>query len=87
MTNLTKKVYPLAYFFYDGTLVEDLRLYKPGGFHPVHLGDTFSKCPGSDQPRYRVLQKLGQGAFSTVWLAQDMADHECVMVPKALVWS
>jgi len=84
--HLTEKMYPLplADFFCDGNLVEDLRSYKPGGFHPVHLGDVFSICPGSDQPRYRVLQKLGQGAFSTVWLAQDMADHEYTMFPKHL---
>ena len=44
----------------------------------MHLGDIFSTCPGSDRPRYRVLQKLGQGEFSTVWLAQDMADNEYV---------
>jgi serine/threonine protein kinase len=78
------KPLPLADFFCDGTDVENLRSYKPGGFHPVHLGDTFSMCPGSDRPRYRVLQKLGQGAFSTVWLAQDMADHEYVIFAKHL---
>jgi len=71
----------LAAFYCNGNLVENMRSYRPGGFHPVHLGDIFSTCPGSDQPRYRVLQKLGQGEFSTVWLAQDMADHEYVGVP------
>ena len=38
----------------------------------------------SDRPRYRILQKLGQGAFSTVWLAQDMADHKYVVFSKHL---
>ena len=57
----------------------------PGRFQHVHLGDTFSMCPASDRPRYKVFQKLGQGAFSTVWIAQDMADHEYyVMFPKHL---
>jgi len=74
----------LADFYFNGNLVEDMGSYRPGGFHPVHLGDIFSTCPGSDQPRYRVLQKLGQGKFSTVWLAQDMADREYVDVPWLL---
>jgi serine/threonine-protein kinase SRPK3 len=39
--------------------------YRKGGFHPVHLDDTFK----SD--RYRVIHKLGHGGFATVWLARD----------------
>ena len=87
--NPTQRLRPFLYGGHGGDLVEDMRSYKPGGFHPVHLGDTFSLCPGSDRPRYRILQKLGQGALSTVWLAQDMADHEYVVFFKALVrnWS
>lgn len=38
--------------------------YKPGGYHPVQVGDVFHQ-------RYRVVQKLGWGHFSTVWLATD----------------
>ncbi|KAF4553468.1 Protein kinase domain-containing protein 19 [Elsinoe fawcettii] len=38
--------------------------YRPGGFHPVNLDDTF-------QNRYRVIRKLGYGSYSTVWLAHD----------------
>lgn len=68
----------------NGNLVEDMESYRPGGFHPVHLGDILSICSGSDRPRYKVLQKLGQGKFSTVWLVQDMADHEYVGVPWLL---
>ncbi|KAH7067450.1 hypothetical protein BKA63DRAFT_582331 [Paraphoma chrysanthemicola] len=37
--------------------------YRPGGYHPVNLGDTF--CDG----KYRVIRKLGYGSNSTVWLA------------------
>ncbi|KAK2589943.1 hypothetical protein QQS21_012377 [Conoideocrella luteorostrata] len=44
---------------------EDVEKYKPGGFHPVHLGDRF------DGGRYRIAHKLGAGGFSTVWLARD----------------
>jgi hypothetical protein len=44
---------------------EWIESYHPGGLHPVHLGDTL------DEGRYRILRKLGYGAFSTVWLARD----------------
>ncbi|KAF8905830.1 kinase-like domain-containing protein [Gymnopilus junonius] len=63
-------------FFYREISVEDIGFYRPDGFHPVHLGDTFSTCPGSNRPRYRVLHKLGEGYYSTVWLAQDMAEND-----------
>ena len=39
--------------------------YRPGGFHPVDMGDTFKN------ERYRVIRKLGYGSVSTVWLARD----------------
>lgn len=39
--------------------------YRPGGYHPVHLGDTLS------EDRYKILHKLGWGGYSTVWAAQD----------------
>ncbi|KAK5863125.1 hypothetical protein PBY51_000179 [Eleginops maclovinus] len=44
---------------------EDPREYCYGGYHPVHIGDTFNR-------RYQVLSKLGWGFFSTVWLCQDL---------------
>ncbi|XP_024239585.1 SRSF protein kinase 2-like isoform X5 [Oncorhynchus tshawytscha] len=44
---------------------EDPREYCHGGYHPVHIGDTFNR-------RYQVLSKLGWGYFSTVWLCLDL---------------
>lgn len=44
---------------------EDLEDYCKGGYHPVHVGDTFSN------DRYLIVRKLGWGHFSTVWLAKD----------------
>lgn len=34
------------------------------GYHPVHIGEVIYY-------RYVILQKLGWGRFSTVWLAKD----------------
>ncbi|EIW67425.1 hypothetical protein TREMEDRAFT_33616 [Tremella mesenterica DSM 1558] len=44
---------------------EDLEDYRPGGYHPVSIGDEFSNG------RYMIVRKLGWGHFSTVWLARD----------------
>jgi len=43
---------------------DDPRDYKHGGYHPVTPYQVYSA-------RYRVLSKLGAGAFSTVWLCAD----------------
>ncbi|KAM7187460.1 Protein kinase-like domain containing protein [Rhypophila sp. PSN 637] len=50
-----------------GLDTEDVEMYRPGGFHPVHLGDTLDDGPA----RYKIVHKLGSGGFSTVWLARD----------------
>ena len=47
--------------------VEDVEGYRPGGFHPVTIGDTLGGG------RYRIIHKLGFGGSSTVWLARDLA--------------
>lgn len=57
--SVERRYYPLSL-----GLVEDVEEYRPGGFHPVHLGDVF-------QERFKVLHKLGSGGFSTTWLARD----------------
>jgi hypothetical protein len=44
---------------------ESLSMYKPGGFHPVRIGDSFCNA------RYQVVRKLGWGMWATVWLAHD----------------
>ncbi|OAA59190.1 Protein kinase-like domain protein [Niveomyces insectorum RCEF 264] len=53
---------------------EDLDRYKPGGFHPVNLGDTL--CDG----RYTIRHKLGYGGYSIVWLARDNAAGKWVSI-------
>lgn len=45
---------------------ESIPKYRPGGYHPVTLGDTFKN------ERYKVYHKLGWGGYSTVWLVKDI---------------
>jgi serine/threonine-protein kinase SRPK3 len=40
-------------------------VYRPGGFHPVYIGDVY-------HDKYKVLNKIGYGVYSTVWLARDL---------------
>lgn len=53
---------------------EDEEDYCDGGYHPVAIGETFNNG------RYIVLQKLGWGHFSTVWLCFDTFENcHCAM--------
>ncbi|KIH91389.1 serine protein kinase [Sporothrix brasiliensis 5110] len=45
--------------------------YYPGNLHPIDVGDILG-----DGERYKVLRKLGYGAFSTVWLARDLSKED-----------
>jgi hypothetical protein len=60
--------------FHIGLLddVEDRELYRPGGFHPVKIGDKFNR------DRYKILHKLGYGGFATVWLARHLQSQSNV---------
>lgn len=49
----------------DNSEDEGMEDYKVGGYHPVHIGEVYHN-------RYMVIQKLGWGHFSTVWLAKDI---------------
>ena len=44
---------------------EPLALYRSGGYHPVHLGDTIQ------EGRYIIVHKLGWELDGTIWLARD----------------
>ncbi|KAL4887801.1 kinase-like domain-containing protein [Aspergillus ambiguus] len=55
--------------------VED---YRPGGYHPVVLGDVFN------DGQYKIIRKLGEGSYSTVWLARDLRNCRYVVL-KVLV--
>lgn len=43
---------------------ERLELYQPGGYHPVKVDDLLHN-------HYRIVDKLGHGGYSTIWLARD----------------
>ena len=45
--------------------LEDMRDYKQGGFHPVHIGDE--KKEGG----YRILNKISAAGISTVSIAHE----------------
>ncbi|KAF9001539.1 kinase-like domain-containing protein, partial [Cyathus striatus] len=45
--------------------IEIVSNYRKGGFHPVTLGDIFIN-------RHRVVDKLGYGSYSTIWLVEDL---------------
>ncbi|KAK4185205.1 hypothetical protein QBC35DRAFT_390001, partial [Podospora australis] len=50
------------------SLTESPYLYRSEGYHPLHPGATLSR-----RSRYRIINKLGHGPNSTVWLAHDSA--------------
>lgn len=53
--------------------VERLEKYRPGGYHPIAIGDIL-------QTRYRVVHKLGYGTYSTTWLCRDDQSNAYVAV-------
>ena len=60
---------------------EWISLYRPGGYHPVELGDKFNN-------RYVVEHKLGHGGYSTVWLARDLQhEHKRLVALKIMMSS
>ncbi|KJF61409.1 CMGC/SRPK protein kinase [Coccidioides immitis RS] len=52
---------------------ESLEKYKLRGYHPIMIGDMLHK-------RYRIVDKLGFGGYSTVWLAKDTRLNHYVAV-------
>jgi len=62
---------PIWYNWVDG--VEHLERYEPGGYHPVTVDDLLHN-------RYRIVDKLGFGGYSTIWLARDEKAERYVAV-------
>lgn len=61
----------IEYRWIDG--VERLELYKPGGYHPVMIDNLLHN-------RYRIVDKLGFGGYSTIWLTRDETAKRYVAV-------
>lgn len=59
---------PQLFTQYPG--VESIAYYRKGGFHPIHIDDVL-------QNRYRIVNKLGYGAYGTVWLVEDLNSGRC----------
>ena len=55
----------------DSSEDEGIADYKVGGYHPVHVGEVMLD-------RYVIIQKLGWGHFSTVWLTKDLLHNSFV---------
>lgn len=64
-TPLCEIIDPEVFNESDSSEDEGLPDYKIGGYHPVHVGEVFIN-------RYIIVQKLGWGHFSTVWLTKDL---------------
>lgn len=62
------------YDWIDGA--ENVSGYTQGGYHPIHLGDVLHS-------RYEVVDKLGYGGWSTVWLVRDLHDESLVAAKVA----
>lgn len=50
----------------SGDSEEGRDAYRPGGFHPVYIGDVYAN-------KYEVMSKIGYGRYSTVWLVKDLS--------------
>ena len=61
----------IEYDWIDG--IERLDMYKPGDYHPVMIDDLL-------HDRYRIVDKLGFGGYSTIWLAQDDQSERYVAI-------
>ena len=67
------------YNWVDGA--ERIEGYAEGGFHPIHIGDVLRNR------RYQIVDKLGQGGWSTVWLAHDSRQKEYVALKVGIAES
>ena len=70
--------HPIEYNWIKGA--ENLEKYKSKGYHPIMIGDML-------HDRYRIVDKLGFGGYSTVWLAQDRRQEKYVAVKVGIAKS
>ncbi|EJD36082.1 kinase-like protein [Auricularia subglabra TFB-10046 SS5] len=68
------------FHFTSDETTEDILRYVAGGYHPVIMGNILRDTRAAGRPGYRVMHKLGYGAFATVWLAQRTDTNAFVSV-------
>ncbi|KAF8509956.1 kinase-like domain-containing protein [Gautieria morchelliformis] len=56
---------PSLFTYEQYPCVEPIAYYRKGGLHPIHIDDVLHN-------RYRIVNKLGYGEYSTVWLVDDL---------------
>lgn len=61
-TKTVEKASDIEYKWING--VEPLERYRPGGYHPIMIGDML-------HGQYHIVDKLGFGGYSTIWLARN----------------
>ena len=72
-TPLKEKIDDTFFDDQDSSEDEGMPDYKIGGYHPVHVGEILLD-------RYIIIQKLGWGHFSTVWLTKDLKYNSYVAI-------
>ena len=50
--------------------VEPIAYYHKGGFHPIHIDNIL-------QNHYHIVNKLGNGAYGTIWLVDNLTSGRC----------
>ena len=72
-TPLKEKIDDTFFDDQDSSEDEGMPDYKIGGYHPIHVGEIL-------MDRYIIIQKLGWGHFSTVWLTKDLKYNSYVAI-------
>lgn len=54
--------------------IESLAKYKPEGYHPIMIGDML-------HDHYHIVDKLGFGSYSIIWLTRD-TQLQCYVAVK-----
>jgi hypothetical protein len=78
LSALSRGEFDIKYNWIDGA--ESLEDYMPGGYHRIMIGDIL-------HDRYRIVDKLGFGGYSTVWLARDTHLERFVAVKVSIATS
>lgn len=62
------------YYTWDemqGQQLEDFEQYRPGGHHPVILGEFLG-----EEERFQVWHKMGQGTYGLIWMCRDLVQEK-----------